>query len=155
SDDDTHSLDGGRRPQLRMLVFPAAHVEIVDTWNVAGLRGTGSHDLKCERTFCPDEFAFGIDGPSQRDEPIFRIPVVANLGLWVAAVGLGVAHGALGDIVALAIGGKQPTFGQKLAESTLFHDKLGRADAALRGARALLHHQAAAAWEKAALGEEF
>jgi len=27
-------------------VFPASEVEIVDNWNVVGMQGTGSHDLR-------------------------------------------------------------------------------------------------------------
>jgi alkylation response protein AidB-like acyl-CoA dehydrogenase len=149
------AVDPQGRAQLRMLMFPPAHVEIVDTWKVVGLRGTGSHDLRLHDAFCPDGFSFRIDGPSRRSEPIFRIPVIPHLGLWVSAVAVGIARGALADIVALAGRGKQPAFGRKLAESTLFHDKIGQAEVTLRGARALLHDQARAAWHRAAGSEEF
>jgi len=32
-------------PRARMVLFPAGDAEIVDTWTVSGLRGTGSHDM--------------------------------------------------------------------------------------------------------------
>jgi alkylation response protein AidB-like acyl-CoA dehydrogenase len=35
----------GGRPQLRGVVLPARDWQIVDTWHVMGLRGTGSHDI--------------------------------------------------------------------------------------------------------------
>jgi alkylation response protein AidB-like acyl-CoA dehydrogenase len=149
------AIGGDARPLFRMLMFPPLDVEIVDTWNVVGLRGTGSHDLRLDDAFCPDEFSFPIDGSSRRLEPIFRIPVVPHLGLWVSAVAVGIARGALADIADLAGSGKQPAFGRKLAESTLFHDKLGEAEVALRGARALLHDQARVAWQRAARRQEF
>src|SRR5262249_12732384 len=32
-------------PRARMVLFPTTDAEIVDTWTVSGLRGTGSHDI--------------------------------------------------------------------------------------------------------------
>lgn len=43
----------------------------------------------------------------------------------------------------------------RLAESVVFQDKLGEADATVRRARALLHADVEAAWAKASQGEDF
>ena len=42
-------LDGG--PQLRVAVFSPDQVVIEDTWNVAGLRGTGSHHFHVDESW--------------------------------------------------------------------------------------------------------
>jgi alkylation response protein AidB-like acyl-CoA dehydrogenase len=43
---------------LRIMVFPRADSEIVDTWTVTGLRATGSHDVTVTDLFVPSERSF-------------------------------------------------------------------------------------------------
>jgi indole-3-acetate monooxygenase len=70
-------------------------------------------------------------------------------------VALGIAQGALDDIVALAAD-KVPLFaGASLAANALFQNQLAHADARLRAARALLYADAATAWATALAGEAF
>jgi alkylation response protein AidB-like acyl-CoA dehydrogenase len=89
------------------------------------------------------------------DAPVVRIPIVSFIGLAIASVALGTAHGALDDIVAIAAG-KVPLLAHgPLAEDTVFHVELARADTDFRAARALLHEVAGAAWDMAVAGEPF
>ena len=46
---------GGGRQRVRSLFIPIADGEVIDTWQVAGLRGTGSHDVVVRGVFVPDE----------------------------------------------------------------------------------------------------
>lgn len=144
-------------PAMRIAVFAASEFEVVDTWNVAGLRGTGSHDIKLAGKLCPEEWTCSIFGaPANVDGQIFRVPVVSQLGLFVSAVAVGIGQRALGDIAALAAGGKRPAFGgRRLAESPVFQDRLGELDATLRASRALLYSVIDEAWERAGSGEAF
>lgn len=140
-------------PEMRVALFPAGEVEIVDTWHVSGLRGTGSHDLKVDGLFCPEERTGRLFGGTPCvDTQVTRLPALGLLGTAVGAVAVGIAAGAVDDIVSLAGGGKRPAFqpNRRLAESPLFQAKLGEADATLRAARGLLHAEADAAWARAA-----
>jgi alkylation response protein AidB-like acyl-CoA dehydrogenase len=70
-------------------------------------------------------------------------------------VAIGIAGGALAELVALA-STKVPMFAESaLASNSLFRNQVGRADAAVRAARAALHHDAERAWTMALAGAEF
>ena len=143
-------VDDGREPPLRMAVLPAAEVEIVDTWRVSGLCGTGSHDVAVEEAFVPDDRTLSIVDPRHCvDGPLWRIPELTAGTLMIAAVALGIARGAVGEIAALATG-KVPAFGATtLAANPLFQNQFGEIEARLRAATAALHTEADAAWAKA------
>jgi alkylation response protein AidB-like acyl-CoA dehydrogenase len=148
-------LDDGRQPPLRMMVLPAAEVEIVENWSTLGMRGTGSHDFQLAGAFVPDERTFTIFERPALDFTLLRIPELCLSTMAFAAVAIGIADGARGEIVDLAAG-KVPMFADAtLAANALFRNELGRADASLRAARALLHHVAGEAWDRALAGEPF
>ena len=145
-------------PEMVAAVFPAdgGGVEIVDTWTVAGLRGTGSHDIRVDGAFCPQERAARMFGGTPcLESQAFLIPPIAQLGAFVAAVAVGIAAGAVDDLAALAQGGKRPAFSpRRVAESPLFQARLGEADMTLRAARALLYAEVDGAWERVGSGEQ-
>lgn len=146
-----HSVvDDGRTPPLRMMVLPGAGVEILDTWSTIGLCGTGSHDFTVADRFVAEEWSYSIFEPSELDFTLLRIPELSLSTMTLAAVAVGIAAGALGEVAELA-GGKVPMFADTtLAANPLFRNQLGEADAALRAGRSLLHRDAAEAWAMAA-----
>ncbi|MGW0038419.1 acyl-CoA dehydrogenase family protein [Gordonia sp. NPDC003376] len=93
-------LDDAAGGRPRTAVLPAAQVEIVDAWDVSGMRASGSFDTIVRDVEVPREWTFVRGGPSLiTDEPLFRYPVVAYQAQIHAAVGLGVAQAALGYAV--------------------------------------------------------
>lgn len=145
------------QPEVRLFVYPPEDIEIVDTWWAGGLRGSGSHDLRADGAMCPDGMSLAfLDDPAPGSPPIGRIPVTSQITLWTAAVAVGIAQAALDEIVGVAGRGKQSWFSEKrLAQSEVFQSNVGRADASLRAARALLHTEAEAVWDKACSPEPF
>jgi alkylation response protein AidB-like acyl-CoA dehydrogenase len=89
------------------------------------------------------------------DEPVVRIPPPALYALEVASVAVGIAQGALDEILALATA-KVPLLARApLAANPLFQHQLAGADTELRAARALLYADAEVAWATAAAGAPF
>ena len=46
----------GAEPQMRMFLVPADKIEVIDTWFVDGMAGTGSNDMAAKSVIVPPEF---------------------------------------------------------------------------------------------------
>src|SRR5262249_29435238 len=58
-DGDTPRLRPNGDHDVRIAYFcPKSQARIIDTWNVSGMRGTGSHDIEVSDLFVPDEHTF-------------------------------------------------------------------------------------------------
>jgi alkylation response protein AidB-like acyl-CoA dehydrogenase len=149
-------VDDGREPPVRMMVLPPADIDIKDTWSVSGLCGTGSHDVVASGVFVPDELSFIVfGGEPSVDVPTLRVPEVARAAIQIASVTIGVAQGALDEILALALD-KTPTFAEgPLVANPLFQHQFGEAQTQLRAARTALRAEADIAWAKAQAGAPF
>lgn len=152
-DGEQPELLPGGGPDVRLMLMPIESVEVIDTWSVVGLRGTGSHDIAAADLLVPAERAVSLfsDRPLYPG-PLYAFPLFGLLALGIAAVALGIARGAIEDLVELA-GGKPPSGSAKpLAARATVQAQVARAEAALRAARALLLEEAAASWAAAASG---
>lgn len=137
-------------PQLRFAVFRPDEVVIEDTWTASGLCGTGSHHFRVEDVVVPaDRTARPLEDEPCIDEPLVHIPVPSLFALTIASVALGIAQGALDDIVALAAAKTPLLAPAPLASNPLFHHDLGTAVTELRAARGLVRDAAIAAWDTA------
>jgi alkylation response protein AidB-like acyl-CoA dehydrogenase len=139
----------GPGPMIRTCLVPAKHWEIQDTWHTFGLKGTGSHHVALTDAFVPSpnffEFPFGV---SFAPDVIFgQFPEI--LVLSHGAVAVGIAEGAIRDLVELAGAGvKQLFMTTPLVETERFKEGLARLDADLMAARAVLETQIARVWHR-------
>ncbi len=138
-------------PDSRMMLFPAASAQIIDTWEVSGLRGTGSHDIAVSDLFVPAACSVSLltDRP-RHSSPLYTFPVFGLLALGIAGVGLGVARAAIDALIELA-GAKTPSGSRRrLAERAGIQMQVADAEASLRSARAFLFETVSDAWQAAA-----
>jgi alkylation response protein AidB-like acyl-CoA dehydrogenase len=142
-------------PAFRIAVFEPEQVVIEDTWDVVGLAGTGSHHIHVDRARVPAEMtvALFVDEPSI-DDVIARVPTPSLVALSIASVAVGVARGALDDIVTLATE-KTPLLAEgTLASDPYFQFELAESFTEVHAARLLLHELAESLWATAAEGSE-
>jgi indole-3-acetate monooxygenase len=137
--------------ETQVMFFPTSAVEIIDTWEVGGLRGTGSHDYRVSDIFVPDDYAVpGIE--PLLPGPLYALSRHSAYPVAIASVPLGIARAALDTFKTLS-GNRTPQIG-----TTLLRDKLtiqfaiGRAEASLRAARAFLFEVCDDAWTTVSSG---
>ena len=122
-------------------------MEIVENWDVVGLRGTGSHDLVVDGVVVAEEWTFVRGGEPTVDEPLYRYPTVPYAAQVLAVVGLGVARAALDH----AIDHRRPpgyTGAPKPADRATYRIAVGQAEAQLRSARAFFYEATEEAWAR-------
>ena len=142
-------------PQLRIALFTPDQVVIEDTWTVSGLRGTGSHHIRVDGVVvAPERTLLVFDEAPCVDEPAVRIPPPSLYSCCLAVLAVGIAQGALDDIVGLATHKVPLLAGAPLATSPSFQFDLATADAELRAARALAYETAATVWARGVEGIE-
>ncbi|HRD14177.1 MAG TPA: acyl-CoA dehydrogenase family protein [Mycobacterium sp.] len=91
-------------PQMLHMILPRKDYEIVeDSWDVVGLRGTGSKDVIVKDAFVPayrtmDAFKV-MDGTAQREagmtETLYLMPWSTMFPLGISSATIGIAEGAL------------------------------------------------------------
>ncbi|MGV9924056.1 hydroxylase [Nocardia rhamnosiphila] len=91
-------------PTMLHMILPRADYEIVeDSWNVVGLKGTGSKDIVVKDAFVPSYRVMNgdhvIDGTAQREygvtETLYKMPWSTMFPLGISAAVIGIAEGAL------------------------------------------------------------
>ena len=151
-DADQMRLTEHGEPEVRAVCVPTAQITIVDTWEVSGLVGTGSHDVVLEQVVVPGEYTspFGPGMMAQGkhfQSVLYRYPLYALAGIQVSAVALGIAQGAVDACLELAQSKRSIGTTDLLCERPLFHIRLAEAVALVRSARAWLHATLQQTWE--------
>jgi alkylation response protein AidB-like acyl-CoA dehydrogenase len=102
--------------------IPMSEVRIIDTWDVGGLKGTNSNDLRVDDVFVPEEYgAYNVEPP--------------DIGLHLM-VPLGIARAAMQEFVALAaVRGPTKAGGVLYRDLPAVQREVAACEASLRAAR--------------------
>ncbi len=130
--------------------YPKSDARIIDTWDVSGLRGTGSHDIEVNDLFVPDERTFSaLDLRARVTGPMNRMHGFDLAGCGFCCVGLGVARAAIDEFVELAQVKIPRSSAELLRDRAIVQARIGEAEAVLRSGRALLFDIVEDMWETA------
>jgi alkylation response protein AidB-like acyl-CoA dehydrogenase len=130
---------GGGMPVQRMAFVPASAVEVIDTWRVAGLRGTGSHDVAVRGTSVPrDLTADVLTQPARQPGPLYGASMFSFLMTMMAGFPLGVGRRALDEFHLAAHRRTKQRVGTSMAEEPVTQAAILRCESTLRAARALV-----------------
>ena len=141
------------RAEERYLFVPVAEAELLDTWHVRGMRGTGTHDFAVRDVFVPAQHTVLQAGaPLLENGALYQFPRRLLFASGDAAVSLGAARACLNTFFELA-GAKTPRSMQAtLRDQPVVQATVGRSEAHLRSARAFLTEAVREIWTEASTG---
>lgn len=151
--------DGQPEPRHDGLAVPFVFMDpdditFIETWDVAGLAGTGSVDFEATDALVPEGrwVQIGAGGPV-RDNAWSRFSFYGLLACGVAAAAVGIARRSIDELVSLA-GAKRPQGSSRtLAERAATQAEVAGAEARLSAAWSLMLDAVDDTWQSALAGQ--
>ena len=148
---DAGAASPGLGAGLRITLVPRSAVTVEQTWDVVGMRATGSQTVVADDVLVPDSMMFDVTAANRLDGPAYRLPTVHLVYPGGAAVLIGMAQGALDEAVRV-VGARTGVDGAPLAAQERVQTALGRATTQVAAARGLLLSTAGELDREAAAG---
>ncbi len=154
------SEDEADAPDYRVFLVHRRDYRIIDTWNAAGLRGTGSHDVEIDELFVPDFMTLSTKsvaggptpGSTANPNPLYKLPVFALFAYVLSGVALGNAQGCYEDYLDGAKKRASTYNRAKLGEFQSTQIKIASAAAKIDAARLIMRRNCIDAMEDAVRG---
>ena len=124
----------------RTMLLRQDQLNWIKTWDVVGLRGTGSDTYTVADLFVPEAYTVRRDLDSERriDDPFYRFTTTSAYSTGFAGVSMGIARGMLDALRALAQDKKPSATARVLRDSPVMHHLVAENEAKLRSARAFV-----------------
>jgi 3-hydroxy-9,10-secoandrosta-1,3,5(10)-triene-9,17-dione monooxygenase len=151
SDDEADGIE------YRIFLLPKADYKILDTWNVTGLRGTGSSDVEVRDAFVADHMTLPVGGlaggstPGSKvnTNPLYTLPVFSLFPYVLSGVALGNAQACLDDYAEVARHRISTYNRAKLSDFQSTQIKIAEASAKIDAARLIMRSACIDAMEQA------
>lgn len=146
--------DSQGAPVWRIMWVPKSDFTIIETWDVVGLRGTGSHDFAIDDVFVPEEHSSMTSEPQQHQGLNYDRRLQMTWA-WTATVAnaLGIARGAMDVFAEMATTRASTMQTALLRDRPLIQAQTAEAEAIICGARAYVLDAVGRLWERAGTGD--
>ena len=145
--------EGGKPREMLEVLVPRSQFRVLDTWHVAGLRGSGSHDVEIEDVFVADRFTTRVGaGRMHVRGPLFRLPALSRLAYNKVGVATGIARAALDAFVELASQRVPRGMSAPLRERRFAQESVAEAETLLGSARAFVFETVEELWQETLAG---
>jgi alkylation response protein AidB-like acyl-CoA dehydrogenase len=139
-------------PAMIGVAMKTSELQIIDTWQTLGMRGTDSNDVVFEDVLVPSSRVFFLMPDFERGKhfqgPLYRFPAAPIIALFSAAVLIATARNALDEFRNLAQS-KVPMGSLKtVRDRGVVQAGVAEAEAKLRSARAFFTQALAQAWDR-------
>lgn len=137
----------GNVVDFKTFMVPRDKYEIVDVWNVVGLRGTGSNDIVVEETFIPEAFTLSMSdtgrcyGPGQEVNTgdLYKLPFHSLFTTTISTPIVGMATGAYAEHVEMQQKRVRAAYlGEKASSDPFAAVRIAKASSEIDAAWALL-----------------
>ncbi len=102
NENNERSLARVGAPEVWLMMFSKDQVKLEDTWQVSGMKGTGSNHFSVKDAFVPAGRQVLLGTPTKNTSPLYRFPTLGLLALGVSSVSLGIGYRALDGFKELA-----------------------------------------------------
>jgi 3-hydroxy-9,10-secoandrosta-1,3,5(10)-triene-9,17-dione monooxygenase len=154
SDDEADGIE------YRIFLLNKCDYKVKDTWNAAGLRGTGSNDVEVADAFVPAHMSVAVGdlaggptpGSAVNPNPLYALPVFSLFPYVLSGVALGNAQACLDDYVEIARHRASTYNRAMLGDMQSTQIKIAEASAKIDTARLLMRSSCIAAMADARSG---
>lgn len=133
---------------MKLFFTPKKDVKIIDTWDVGGLNGTGSHDIVVKEAFVKEDYAVDFDTPVAVDTAYNPLHGGCINAAGCAAMALGVLKAAMDDLVDMCLEKVTPDKSPDLRDRATIQATIAKSETVLASKRAQLHHSVEVLWEE-------
>jgi indole-3-acetate monooxygenase len=141
-------------PETMMAFVPVQQAQVLDSWVVAGMCATGSHDFVVSDVFVPEERTFAPSSQPDHPGPLFHPrPMMVFLLAPCAACLLGIARGALDVFLGSVVSLSSNMSPMPLRDRSAVQLAVGQAEAMIGSARAYLFDSVSKVWGAVCDGE--
>jgi len=150
--DGTPRLGANGVAENRTCLFPAGATTLTESWDVIGLRGTGSDSFAVDDLFVPEDHTIvraTMIEQAEKQAALYEFPQMSIYASGFAATALGIARGFIDAFIVLAQEKRPRLVASPIKDNPVVQDEIARAEARWSAARAFLVAETGRGWNEA------